>query len=316
MDDDIMMPFGPPDFTDEGDKIWIETAPETFNHPAKLWTSYWKRFNTIVIPLQSASSYFTDALAAAREAETREELEALLAAKYKERADELSRAVRAIGDGWQSHLSPHAQDAVFDAGNQPCLETFAELYYNGILAAEGDSKAVEEFHRAQTFDDDADDDAGQCTEEEDVSPVEVGDDEPSVRSTPPRCLFRQQWSDQSLDGDSAVDGEDVGNEPTPEDAKLPQFMDDGWYMDQVDVGDETGAEDAEGAAYCDWPEPWVETVGSRVEISYEYLGDGEETGAAATAGDDVPGANKKRRRSEDSADEDQGDGPDVHRRRL
>ncbi|KAL8383702.1 hypothetical protein RB595_010755 [Gaeumannomyces hyphopodioides] len=176
-----------------------------------MWTSYWRRFNTIVIPLQSAESYFTDALAAARESETCKELEKLLAAKYKERVDELSRAVHAMRWHPSDELSPHARRASIWAGDEPCLESFAELFYTGIVATEKNRDSVGVAPKPEVFDD-----ANMSTEQQPLSPLdwlwdecleetrkgytwtrnirELGDDEPSDRATPPRHIFREQYN--------------------------------------------------------------------------------------------------------------------------
>ncbi|EHA58333.1 hypothetical protein MGG_04510 [Pyricularia oryzae 70-15] len=97
------MPFGGATGTDKENLAWWHTAPETFNHPSKLWTDYWMRYNTITISVQSRESYLMDVMAAARECETRDELEKLLDAKYEQRVAELVDA------------------------------NFAKLFYEGIL---------------------------------------------------------------------------------------------------------------------------------------------------------------------------------------
>uniref|UniRef100_L7J166 Uncharacterized protein n=1 Tax=Pyricularia oryzae (strain P131) TaxID=1143193 RepID=L7J166_PYRO1 len=61
------MPFGGATGTDKENLAWWHTAPETFNHPSKLWTDYWMRYNTITISVQSRESYLMDVMAAARE---------------------------------------------------------------------------------------------------------------------------------------------------------------------------------------------------------------------------------------------------------
>lgn len=131
------MPFGGATGTDKENLAWWHTAPETFNHPSKLWTDYWMRYNTITISVQSRELYLMDVMAAARECETRDELEKLLDAKYEQRVAELVDAVHEMR--WQSvendlyQLSEEARIAATGTSTDPCLENFAKLFYEGIL---------------------------------------------------------------------------------------------------------------------------------------------------------------------------------------
>ncbi|KAH8844850.1 hypothetical protein ACKVWC_008771 [Pyricularia oryzae] len=131
------MPFGGATGTDKENLAWWHTAPETFNHPSKLWTDYWMRYNTITTSVQSRESYLMDVMAAARECETRDELEKLLDAKYEQRVAELVDAVHEMR--WQSvkndlyQLSEEARIAATGTSTDPCLENFAKLFYEGIL---------------------------------------------------------------------------------------------------------------------------------------------------------------------------------------
>ncbi|KAL2756520.1 hypothetical protein ACRALDRAFT_1062274 [Sodiomyces alcalophilus JCM 7366] len=89
-------PFDPPNGTYQKEKIWINTAKPGFRNPKRVWNEYWKRFNTITIPLLDEDAYFADAIAAAKRAQDRDHLEELLAEKFEERRQDLTNLLTDI----------------------------------------------------------------------------------------------------------------------------------------------------------------------------------------------------------------------------
>ncbi|TLS27214.1 hypothetical protein PpBr36_05351 [Pyricularia pennisetigena] len=111
------MPFGPSLGTDEMNWAWVYTAPKTFNNPKKLWSDYWMRYKTVVISLQGMDFYFKDVMAAARECETRDELEKFL-------------------DANMNNVSKNSRTQSAQC-SEPSLESFAQIFYEGILPDAG-----------------------------------------------------------------------------------------------------------------------------------------------------------------------------------
>ncbi|OAA33344.1 hypothetical protein AAL_00809 [Moelleriella libera RCEF 2490] len=71
---------------------WQRVAGESFQHPALLHQLF-EQYNTISIPLLSPEHFYDDALALARQAPTRADLEQSFANKFLERRKELEKAL-------------------------------------------------------------------------------------------------------------------------------------------------------------------------------------------------------------------------------
>ncbi|SPQ21484.1 5ca93f65-ccab-4271-9d54-0b9d5afaf9a6 [Thermothielavioides terrestris] len=112
------MPFEPPKITDKKNAIWIEIAKPGFRDPRYLWSDYWRRFNTITIPLLDEDAYFADALTAAKEAQSRQHLEELLAKRFEARRKELEQTVRDIFYASFSPRTPFPSEAARTAASK------------------------------------------------------------------------------------------------------------------------------------------------------------------------------------------------------
>ncbi|KAK4196469.1 hypothetical protein QBC40DRAFT_209361 [Triangularia verruculosa] len=130
------MPFSPPPDTREKDTRWQAFANVGCRDSRPLWTTYWKRFNTITIPLLDEDAFFSDALAAAKVARNREHLEELLDKKSKERRAELERVVDKIPCVAVFDKNPFSPEAAWDAvdklGRSGSLDSFIQLV-SGIV---------------------------------------------------------------------------------------------------------------------------------------------------------------------------------------
>ena len=134
-------PFAPPDDTKEKDRQWQAFAKVGFRDSRPLWADYWQRFNTISIPLLDADAYFADTLAAAKVAQDREHLEALLSEKSKERRAELERVANKISLAVTFDMDLSSPTAAVDAadkiGRAGSLDSFLQLA-SGVVWGWGD----------------------------------------------------------------------------------------------------------------------------------------------------------------------------------
>ncbi|EJT79873.1 hypothetical protein GGTG_04956 [Gaeumannomyces tritici R3-111a-1] len=312
---------------------------------------HWKRFSTIVIPLQSVKSYFKDAAAAARKAETREELEKLLVAKYNQRVDELSRAAYAMSDiAWDKDkaLPRRARGAADWAGRCPSLERFAELFYEGILAAEKDRESVEVAPKPEVFSE-----STRFSQHPPSSPPdwderveetrkgyawtrnirELDDDEPlSGRATPPQHIFRSPPDTTTAPDPKSAPSSSVMSisDPATRTPDSPSPSRDAGLGTRATRGPATGEETRAAAAAHAYPKD----AAASCSTASTHVRPGKAAGPPATppasadaavataaegtvgdvasrrrpAGDDDAGANRKRRRSEGAASEHQDDG--------
>ncbi|KAK4141208.1 uncharacterized protein C8A04DRAFT_39244 [Dichotomopilus funicola] len=144
------MPFSPPSDTWDKDARWRTFANVGCRDTRPLWADYWPRFNTITIPLLDEDAFFSDALAAAREAKDRNHLEELLAEKSKARRAELEGVLdkilrAAIFDTNPSSPEP-AWDAAEKAGRSGSLDSFLQLA-SGVVWGWGEKQVGE--HKPQ-----------------------------------------------------------------------------------------------------------------------------------------------------------------------
>lgn len=101
-----MSVFNAPKFLDSETNVkWYHMGCDSFSNPKLLRSRYWNRYNTITIPLLDTDDFYSDALAAARESQSREELEKLLDEKHKQRRQELEDLMKEIGEKYISESS-------------------------------------------------------------------------------------------------------------------------------------------------------------------------------------------------------------------
>jgi hypothetical protein len=140
------MPFSPPDYTREKDLQWQAFAKVGCRDSRPLWTDYWRRFNTITIPLLDEDAFFSDALAAAKVARNREHLEELLEEKSKERRAELEKVLDEIPYAIIYDKSPSSPEPAWDGvrkvGRSGSLDSFIQLA-SGIVWGWGDKQMGE-----------------------------------------------------------------------------------------------------------------------------------------------------------------------------
>ncbi|KAK3384694.1 hypothetical protein B0T24DRAFT_674433 [Lasiosphaeria ovina] len=111
-----------------------------------LWKDYWQRFNTITIPLLDEDAFFSDALAAARAAQSRTHLEELLGEKSKERRKELEQLIPSIGLAAVSLATPFPSEtarlAAAKVGRTGSLDSLLQFVGGAIwgLAESDDDK--------------------------------------------------------------------------------------------------------------------------------------------------------------------------------
>ncbi|KAK0367562.1 hypothetical protein CLIM01_15081 [Colletotrichum limetticola] len=126
-----MPAFQPPKMTYEKNKAWRRIAKPDFHDPKMIWGDYWRRFNTIAVPLLDEDTYFADIIAAAKHAENRGHLEELLAAKHEERRRDLDNFIRDIAlssiTSRQHFLSTNTRDAALKIGQTGSMDSFIQF---------------------------------------------------------------------------------------------------------------------------------------------------------------------------------------------
>ncbi|KAI3558864.1 hypothetical protein CABS02_00904 [Colletotrichum abscissum] len=126
-----MPAFQPPKMTYEKNKAWRRIAKADFHDPKMIWGDYWRRFNTIAVPLLDEDAYFADIIAAAKHAENRGHLEELLAAKHEERRRDLDNFIRDIAlssiTSRQHFLSTNTRDAALKIGQTGSMDSFIQF---------------------------------------------------------------------------------------------------------------------------------------------------------------------------------------------
>ncbi|KAK1659891.1 hypothetical protein BDP55DRAFT_562151, partial [Colletotrichum godetiae] len=126
-----MPAFQPPKMTYEKNKAWRRIAKPDFHNPKMIWGDYWRRFNTIAVPLLDEDAYFADIMAAAKHAENRGHLEELLAAKHEERRRDLDNFVRDIAlssINFRQHFSSTStRDAALKIGQTGSMDSFIQF---------------------------------------------------------------------------------------------------------------------------------------------------------------------------------------------
>ncbi|KAL4405116.1 hypothetical protein CABS03_13298 [Colletotrichum abscissum] len=132
-----MPAFQPPKMTYEKNKAWRRIAKPDFHNPKMIWGDYWRRFNTIAVPLLDEDAYFADVMAAAKHAENRGHLEELLAAKHEERRRDLDSFVRDIAlssINFRQHFSSTStRDAALKIGQTGSMDSFIQFVYGVIF---------------------------------------------------------------------------------------------------------------------------------------------------------------------------------------
>ncbi|KAK1470235.1 hypothetical protein CTAM01_16899 [Colletotrichum tamarilloi] len=126
-----MPAFQPPKMTYEKNKAWRRIAKPDFHDPKMIWGDYWRRFNTIAVPLLDEDAYFADIIAAAKHAENRGHLEELLAAKHEERRRDLDNFIRDIAlssiTSRKHFLSTNTRDAALKIGQTGSMDSFIQF---------------------------------------------------------------------------------------------------------------------------------------------------------------------------------------------
>ncbi|KXH59540.1 hypothetical protein CSAL01_06629 [Colletotrichum salicis] len=117
--------------TYEKNKAWRRIAKPDFHNPKMIWGDYWRRFNTIAVPLLDEDAYFADVMTAAKQAENRGHLEELLAAKHEERRRDLDSFVRDIAlssINFRQHFSStNTRDAALKIGQTGSMDSFIQF---------------------------------------------------------------------------------------------------------------------------------------------------------------------------------------------
>lgn len=110
--------------------------------PRKLWGDYWRRFNTMQIPILGEDEYFKTATEIAEVAANEEEFEKLFMKRNQQRQEELFDLIdditRAIA--WDKGQFPcsAARRAALKAGTTGCFEYFVSLLRGNVLGWEAD----------------------------------------------------------------------------------------------------------------------------------------------------------------------------------
>lgn len=110
--------------------------------PRELWGNYWRRFNTMQIPMLGEDEYFKTATAIAEVATNEEEFEKLFIKRNKQREEELLDLINDITEVivWDKGRFPcwAARHAALNAGRTGCFEYFVSLLRCNVLGWEAD----------------------------------------------------------------------------------------------------------------------------------------------------------------------------------
>ncbi|KAL6795550.1 hypothetical protein J3E68DRAFT_351537 [Trichoderma sp. SZMC 28012] len=110
--------------------------------PRELWGDYWRRFNTMQIPMLGEDEYFKTATAIAEVAANEEEFEKLFITRNKQREEELLDLIDDITEAivWDKGRFPcwAARHAALNAGRTGCFEYFVSLLQGNVLGWEAD----------------------------------------------------------------------------------------------------------------------------------------------------------------------------------
>ncbi|KAH0491206.1 hypothetical protein TgHK011_002646 [Trichoderma gracile] len=129
----ILHPFEPPNPRHHKYKNaeWRRTAPHDIKHPDFLWSDYWRRFNTMQIPLFDEDEYYDVAIAAARESNGQEEFEQRLDKINRQQRKKLTAIMdHALKDALanaESFTSNDAWRTAVHASQTGCLQYFVQL---------------------------------------------------------------------------------------------------------------------------------------------------------------------------------------------
>ncbi|KXH64143.1 hypothetical protein CNYM01_13530 [Colletotrichum nymphaeae SA-01] len=144
-----MPAFQPPKMTYEKNKAWRRIAKPDFHNTKMIWGDYWRRYNTITVPLLDEDAYFADVIAAAKHAENRGHLEELLAAKYEERRRDLDIFIRDIAlssiTSRKHILSTNTRDAALKIGQTGSMDSFIQ-FVCGVIFGWGRAEDTQLMH--------------------------------------------------------------------------------------------------------------------------------------------------------------------------
>ncbi|KAK2006153.1 hypothetical protein LZ32DRAFT_611518 [Colletotrichum eremochloae] len=200
-----MPAFQPPGMTYEKNKAWRRIAKPDFSNPKMIWGDYWRRFNTITVPLLDEDAYFADVMAAAKHAENRGHLEELLAEKHEERRRDLDKAIRDIALSsiyFRQHSSSRTtRDAALKIGQTGSMDSFIQFVCGVIFG--WSSAEDQQLMQVTTADDTGTVENGfdarrNGDTEDDVS--EGGGDPWEYENTFPPELYSSPDSDEHIDG--------------------------------------------------------------------------------------------------------------------
>ncbi|KAK2055569.1 hypothetical protein LY76DRAFT_595926 [Colletotrichum caudatum] len=200
-----MPAFQPPGMTYEKNKAWRRIAKPDFSNPKMIWGDYWRRFNTITVPLLDEDAYFADVMAAAKHAEDRGHLEELLAEKHEERRRDLDNAIRDIALSsiyFRQHCSSTTtRDAALKIGQTGSMDSFIQ-FVCGIMFGWSSTEDQQLMQVTTAYDtgtvENGSDARRDGDTEDDAS--EGGGDPWEYENTFPPELYSSPESDEQVDG--------------------------------------------------------------------------------------------------------------------
>lgn len=126
---------------------WVKAGKPSFNSPALL-AEYHRKFNTISIPISSPGAFFTDAVAASRDADTRADLEKKLDEIRQKRAQECISLIESIRESYYSaqgrRLPTQVREAALMASQTGSLDHLLQFITGVVFGWDGvDMKHME-----------------------------------------------------------------------------------------------------------------------------------------------------------------------------
>lgn len=128
---------------------WREAARESFHNPKLLRSRYWKRYNTITIPLQKPKEFYADALEAAWQSFSREELEGRLEARRRERAQDMEKLIYRIWNKADKGNSANIEEAAADILRHGSLSSMLRMISGFMYGWTGPDTTPKEGLRAR-----------------------------------------------------------------------------------------------------------------------------------------------------------------------
>ncbi|TFB00341.1 hypothetical protein CCMA1212_007907 [Trichoderma ghanense] len=161
---------------------WRRTAPPHIKHPDFLWGDYWRRFNTMQIPLFDEDEYYDIAIAVAKESNDQEEFEKrferINRQQWKKLTAVMDHALKDALANAESFTSNDAWLTAVYASQTGCLQYFVQLL-EGVVSGRKAAVVGADAEHETPLDNDTDENRDKARN---PAGEETGDVVPEVRA--------------------------------------------------------------------------------------------------------------------------------------